>query len=176
MQELADRFGKSVESLVIVGDDVLVNKDSYYTFSKSLIHLFRNIIDHGIETPEERVEIGKPETGRVECEISQHENNKIRIIIRDDGRGIDFDQVRKKAVEKGMHSEKEIFDIPEERLLELVFSTGFSTKESVSSLSGRGIGLASVKDELERLGGEIRVKTEWGKGTEFDMQIPHVEL
>ncbi|MCX7841815.1 MAG: ATP-binding protein [Clostridia bacterium] len=172
IQNIALRLEKAVQSLAVKGDDVFIDKQKYQSFIKSLMHIFRNSIDHGIETPEQRVEIGKSETGKIDCEIKMGNDNSLTIIIRDDGRGIDYERIKKKAVEKGIYTSDSVRNLSSEQVADIIFLDEFSTKDSISIVSGRGVGLSAVRSEVERLGGIIKVKTEPGNGTEFIISIP----
>jgi two-component system chemotaxis sensor kinase CheA len=169
---LAERLEKSLEPMEITGDDIFIDKEGYGRFVKSLTHLFRNMIDHGIETVEERVAAEKSELGKVRCNISRQEEQELRLEISDDGRGIELDKVRSRAVEKGILSSEKASAVSPERLYDLLFLDSFSTRESVTVLSGRGVGLSAVKAETQRLGGKILVDSKPGYGTRFTFILP----
>uniref|UniRef100_I2Q6M3 histidine kinase n=1 Tax=Desulfovibrio sp. U5L TaxID=596152 RepID=I2Q6M3_9BACT len=171
LQALAGRLGKSVEPLCVRGDDVFVEKEIIQKFVKSLVHVIRNMIDHGIETPEERLEAGKREQGRIECAIKQSDN-MVSLSLSDDGRGIDVTKVLRLALAKGLVSPEQGQDMPREDVYGLLFADSFSTKEEVSALSGRGVGLSAVKAEVERLGGSIQVGSTPGQGSTFKFLFP----
>jgi len=171
LQALAGRLGKSVEPLRIGGDDVFVDKAAIQKFVKSLVHVFRNMIDHGIETPEERLEAGKREQGCIECEIKQS-GDAVSVSVSDDGRGIDAAKVLRVAVAKGLLSLEQGQAMSQENVYGLLFLDSFSTKEEVSALSGRGVGLSAVKAEVERLGGSIEVSSKPGQGSKFKFCLP----
>jgi len=160
---LAKRLGKEIEEFRIEGGDFSVNTDVYASFSKTIIHLFRNAIDHGIEYPEDRIKSGKNEAGKVKCEITLNEN-QIVLSISDDGRGIDTKPLVKKAEQLNI-------DIPSNPLM-LIFENTISTKDGISEISGRGIGLGAVKEEIEKLGGSIDVITNISEGTTFKCIVP----
>jgi len=172
LQNLASRLEKNLASMHITGPDIYVDKNTYQQFVKSLVHVFRNIVDHGLEPSDERLEAGKPVDGKLECRLRLVNDTKISLLIRDDGRGMDLDIIRKKAVERNIYSAKKVKHLTEKQLLEIVFLDRFSTKDNVSLVSGRGVGLAAVKSEVLKLGGEISVKTAPGKGTELDILLP----
>ncbi|KHK00201.1 ATP-binding protein [Desulfovibrio sp. TomC] len=171
LQALAGRLGKSVEPLCVSGDDVYVEKETIQKFVKSLVHVIRNMIDHGIETPEERLESGKGEQGRITFVIEQS-GPMVSLGVADDGRGIDVARVRLLAVDKGLVSPEQALTMSEEDVYGLLFADSFSTKEDVSALSGRGVGLSAVKAEVERLGGTIRVSSTPGEGSTFRFLLP----
>ncbi len=171
LQALADRLGKAVEPLRVVGDDVFVDKETVQRFVKSLVHVFRNMIDHGIESPEERLEAGKREQGVVKCKV-RLEGGEVRLGISDDGRGIDAAKVARAAAAKGLVSPGDVAGLPLEKVYALLFEDSFSTKEEVSALSGRGVGLSAVKAEVERLGGTVEVASTPGLGSKFTFRFP----
>ncbi|HXG24653.1 MAG TPA: chemotaxis protein CheA, partial [Chthonomonadales bacterium] len=136
-----------------------------------LIHLLRNSIDHGLETPEERVRAGKPRKGSVWLR-ARHEENFIVIEIEDDGRGIDPNKLRAKAVENGMMTPDTAVRLSDRDALNLIFVSGFSTAEAVSEVSGRGVGMDIVKSNLTQFGALIDVESHVGKGTRFRIKLP----
>ncbi|WP_281886308.1 ATP-binding protein [Paenibacillus sp. YYML68] len=172
---LAERMDKMIEPFAIEGDEVLCDSDRYADFARSLVHVFRNLADHGIEPCDVREALGKPELGRVRCDV-QLDEGVIVLQISDDGRGIDPEQIKAKAVAKGLIADEAAAALADEAVIELLFHEQFSTKDEVSELSGRGIGLAAVKLETERLGGTLDVSSEPGRGTTFVFRIPYVDL
>lgn len=174
IERLAEDLDKAVAELDISGDEVLVNPDEFDDFIHSLVHVFRNIMDHGIEAIEDRMELGKEELGTVRCRVS-HQKNQIMLTISDDGHGIDIQSLRKKAVDIGLYQPDEADALDDEQLIELIFAEQVSSKDSVNELSGRGIGLSAVKQALEKLGGSVKVTTELGVGTEFHFNLPFNE-
>ncbi len=168
---VAGRLGKNIRDFKISGDEVYIDRNIYTRFTKSLVHIFRNIADHGIETPEERMSSGKQEYGEITCLIEKYED-KVVLNIADDGRGIDIDAIRKKALEKGIYTESEINSLSREEIPEIIFLDDFSTKNTVDMLSGRGVGLAAVRSEVEAIGGTIKVETEMGQFTNFKISVP----
>ncbi len=169
---LAERLEKSVGPMQITGDDIFIDKEAYVRFVQVLTHLFRNLIDHGIETVEERVEAEKHESGNVECHISRQGAHELCLAISDDGRGIDLEKVRGRAVQKAILTAERASAMSPEEIYELLFLDSFSTKESVTALSGRGVGLAAVKAETEKLKGRILVDSEPGHGSRFSFILP----
>ena len=136
-----------------------------------LIHLVRNAIDHGIETKEERKKLGKPEKGVISVSVSQV-SNRIFVNVKDDGRGIDYEKIRQKALKLFPEREAELLNADDTDLLQLIFTSGFSTKDELTELSGRGIGLDVVRTEMDKLKGKITVTTELNKGTDFELSLP----
>ncbi|KLO23055.1 hypothetical protein X275_04175 [Marinitoga sp. 1197] len=167
-KELAKKEGKTInEPKLIERDIILVDPEKYFSLIKSLINIFRNIISHGIETPEMRIEKGKDDFGNIEIHLYK-ENNNINIIIKDDGAGIDLDKLKVIAKSKNIKYNNK------EDLLNLIFMEFLTTSEKTTEISGRGIGLSIVKKEVEKLGGKIYVKSEYNKGTSFHIIIPEV--
>lgn len=171
---LSDRLQKPIYPFTIEGGDIQVDTDRYSDFSRSLVHIFRNALDHGIEPMEQRVQCGKNEYGNIKCTI-ELVNGEIVIRISDDGRGIDIERVRYKALEKGIYTAESIAKASKQELLDLIFIDEFSTKEIVNELSGRGVGLSAAKSEIEKLNGRIELHTVENKGTEFRFYIPYYE-
>ncbi|RII35687.1 GAF domain-containing protein [Clostridium chromiireducens] len=164
--KLAQSLDKKLCTLNINGDDIKVNPNIFSPFIKSLIHVFRNAVDHGIETPDERLENGKNELGNIRCTVQDH-NSCISLIIEDDGIGIDTQRIKEKAIDKNLVSNVQATSLTREQLITLIFSDNFSTRDSINELSGRGYGLSAVKTEIEKLGGSINVETSLGHGTKF---------
>lgn len=173
--KLAEKLEKTIYKFKIQGSDIRVNPQKFLAFTKSLVHVFRNAIDHGIESPDTRIEANKDETGKIICSID-YIDEEIRIIIQDDGRGIDIKKVKEKAVRKGIFSREEVENLTQEEILRLVFGDDFSTKEKTSEISGRGYGLSATLKELHRIGGEAEVTTEKGKGTIFTFKFTTKEV
>lgn len=170
IDKLALRLSKQVYPLMIIGDDIIVDGDYYRDFTKSLVHVFRNSLDHGIEEPDVRQSLGKNPAAAIWCRITVTDDH-IRLIIGDDGAGIDLDKVRSKALSHGLISEPTA-NIPEEDLLSLIFTDQFSTREEVTILSGRGVGLPAVRNECEKLNGTMQVVNHLGNGCEFIFELP----
>jgi two-component system chemotaxis sensor kinase CheA len=169
--KLAERMDKTIEPVVIEDDEALIDTEYYHDFAKSLVHVFRNSVDHGIETIEERVIAGKSEVGSIGCKITK-QKEMLQIMIADDGRGIDLEAIRHEAVERVVFSQEESQNLSSEDLLHVIFRDEFSTKEEVTEISGRGVGLASVKAELDRVGGTVEIQTQEGRGTKFIFTLP----
>lgn len=171
---LSDRLQKPIYPFTIEGGDIQVDTDRYSDFSRSLVHIFRNALDHGIEPMEQRAQCGKNEYGNIKCTI-ELVKGEIVICISDDGRGIDIEKVRHKALEKSIYTPEGIAKASKQELLDLIFIDEFSTKEIVNELSGRGVGLSAAKSEIEKLNGRIELHTAENKGTEFRFYIPYYE-
>jgi two-component system chemotaxis sensor kinase CheA len=168
VRDTAAKLGKKV-NLEVEGEETELDRTLLEALSDPLTHLIRNAIDHGIEPPDERRHNGKPETGTIRLSAYQSEG-RIYIEVRDDGRGINTERVRQKAIQLGWISEN---DHPsEETLYEFLFQPGFSTAQQVSDLSGRGVGMDVVKRNVESLGGSISVQSKPGEGTRFLLRVP----
>lgn len=164
--KLAEKLEKNICKLEIYGDDIKVDPYRVSGFIKSIVHVFRNAVDHGIETPEERVQAGKSDFGKITCRVEKTDTS-IKILIEDDGRGIDIRKVKEKTLEKGIISEDKASSLTDDGLVDYIFSNSFSTKDSINELSGRGYGLSAVRREIEKLNGTIQVDTSVGRGTKF---------
>jgi two-component system chemotaxis sensor kinase CheA len=171
---LAERLEKELAPVEVEDSGVRVAPEIYSPFTKSLIHLFRNAVDHGLEGPEERLERGKEEEGHLRCRTFM-DDDRIMVEIDDDGRGLDLEAIRRKAVALGLFTPEQGAALDEGALRLLIFADEFSTKEEVSELSGRGVGLAAVRMETERLGGRIEVDSILGQGTRFRFILPYLE-
>jgi len=168
VRDLARQQGKDIE-LILEGEGTRIDKAIIDEIGEPLVHMIRNSVDHGIETPAVRVARGKTPTGTILLSAMQ-ESNHVLITIMDDGSGIDAAAVRRKAVDGGLLKADET--LPDRELLQLIFSQGFSTAETVSELSGRGVGLDVVLKSIERLNGLVEVETVPGVGTKFIIQLP----
>jgi two-component system chemotaxis sensor kinase CheA len=171
---LAEQLEKELAPVEVEDNGVRVPPEIYNPFTKSLIHLFRNAVDHGIEGPEERLDQGKDEEGHLHCRTFL-EDDRIIVEIDDDGRGLDLEAIRRKGVATGRFSQEQAAGVDEASLRLLIFEDEFSTNEEVSELSGRGVGLAAVRMETERLGGRIEVNSTLGQGTSFRFILPYLE-
>ncbi|TEB11901.1 chemotaxis protein CheA [Pelotomaculum propionicicum] len=169
VRDLAQKANKKV-TLEITGEETEVDKTIIEQISDPLVHLIRNAVDHGIESAEERLAAGKPETGRVSIE-AKHSAGEVWIVVEDDGKGLDRDRIFNKAVEKGL-LRSEDRDLKDEEVFKLIFEPGFSTAEKVSSISGRGVGMDVVKRNIEKLRGKVDVRSRPGSGTMFAVRIP----
>ncbi len=169
VDETSEKLGKKV-NFRIYGDDITLSKDRLSELSDCITHILRNSIDHGVEDPETRKKFGKSEVAILEIECRE-DDNEINLIIRDDGRGINADEVGKRAVRMGKLTENELQMMTEEEKILLIFLPTLSTKNDISSISGRGIGMDVVKDNVERIGGRIEVISERGKGTTMKITL-----
>ena len=169
-RDLARSLGKDVE-LVLVGEETEMDKTMIEDLNDPLVHLVRNAVDHGVETIEKRIAAGKPEKSIVELSARQ-EGDHILIVIKDDGRGMRPDVIRNKAVEKGLITNEIANTLDENQCLELIFLPGFSTKEEISSVSGRGVGMDVVKTNIQKLNGIINIQSEPDRGTVITISLP----
>ncbi|MEN6300058.1 MAG: chemotaxis protein CheA [Anaerolineaceae bacterium] len=170
VRDLSKKAGKEID-LVMRGEDTELDRSVIEEISDPLLHLLRNSVDHGIETPQERRESGKPERGIILL-TARHEQGRIIITVEDNGRGIDIERVKAKAVEKNLMSKAEADILPDQEAIDLIFLSGFSTAKTVSDVSGRGVGMDIVRNNIERLNGSIIVETWPGKGTQFQLVLP----
>ncbi|ARJ65153.1 hypothetical protein WV31_05510 [Magnetospirillum sp. ME-1] len=165
IQDLSARLEKEVAPLVVTGDDIQVDPEVFGHLLRSLGHVFRNAVDHGIESPDSRLSSGKPEVGTITCAI-RHRDGELDIHISDDGAGIDVEMLRRRA------EQVVTADAGQWGLADLVFADGVSVRAAASEMSGRGVGMGAVKATVEDLGGSVRVSTVPGRGTEFLLRIP----
>jgi two-component system chemotaxis sensor kinase CheA len=168
VRDLSRQTGKEIE-LILEGENTRVDKAIIDEIAEPLVHLIRNSVDHGIETPRERIARGKTPTGTILLSATQ-ESNHVLITIMDDGSGIDAAHVRRKAVSRGLLKGDEV--LTEREVVQLIFAQGFSTREAVTEVSGRGVGLDVVLKSIERLNGLVDVETVPGVGTKFIIQLP----
>jgi two-component system chemotaxis sensor kinase CheA len=169
-RDLARSLGKDVE-LVLSGEETEMDKTMIEDLNDPLVHLVRNAVDHGVETIEERIAAGKPEKSQVELSARQ-EGDHILITITDDGKGMRPEVIRSKAIEKGLITPEMANTLDENRCLELIFLPGFSTKDEISSVSGRGVGMDVVKTNIQKLNGTVVIQSEPGKGTTLSISLP----
>lgn len=170
VRQLAKDLNKQIE-LTIHGAETELDRTVIDEIGDPLVHLIRNALDHGIETPEERKQKGKPEKGTLELN-AYHSGNHVFIEISDDGAGINKDKVAKKAVENGVITNDQVSTLSDSQIHQLILESGFSTADKISDISGRGVGLDVVKNTIESLGGSITIESEFGKGSLFSVQLP----
>lgn len=169
-RDLARNLGKDVE-LVLVGEETEIDKTMIEDLSDPIIHLIRNAVDHGVEDPADRAAHGKPTKSVVQLEARQ-EGDHIVILVADDGRGMNAEKLRAKALEKGLISEEEANTLDERQSFGLIFLPGFSTAGQISDVSGRGVGMDVVRTNIRKLNGSIDIRSELGKGTTFVIRLP----
>jgi two-component system, chemotaxis family, sensor kinase CheA len=168
VRDVAAQLGKQVR-IEMAGEETELDKGVVERMSDPLTHLVRNAIDHGIETPEERRRAGKPEEGLLRLE-AYHQGGNVIVAVSDDGRGLDAERIRQKAVERGLIAESAV--LTDEQARNLIFEPGFSTAETVSDVSGRGVGMDVVKRNVQALNGSVAVRTQAGGGTSVSIRLP----
>jgi two-component system, chemotaxis family, sensor kinase CheA len=169
-RDLARQLGKDVE-LELSGEKTEIDKTMIEDLNDPLVHLVRNAVDHGVESPEQRAAVGKPSKSIVQLSARQ-EGDHILITIADDGRGMNPEVLRNKAVQKGLITAEEASALSEDQSLNLVFMPGFSTKDEISSVSGRGVGMDVVNTNIQKLNGSIEIRSVPGKGSMFIIFLP----
>lgn len=170
VRTLAQDLGKKI-NLVMEGKETELDRQVIELIKDPLTHMIRNAADHGIETPEERLKKGKSEAGTIYLSAF-HAGGQIIIDVKDDGRGIDPSIIKKKAIEKGVLSAERAEELSENRIFDLIFAPGFSTSETINTISGRGVGMDVVKNNVEKIGGSAEVSSKPSVGSTFTIKIP----
>lgn len=170
VRDLARSLGKEID-LEMRGENTDLDKNLIEALADPMVHLVRNAVDHGIEDPEERVKLGKPRTGKVLLSAAQ-EGDHILLAIRDDGKGMDAEVLRRKAVDKGMMDREAADRLDDRECFNLIFHPGFSTKSQISDVSGRGVGMDVVKTGINRMNGSVEIDSESGKGSCITIKLP----
>lgn len=170
VRDLCRELGKEVE-LQSSGGEVELDRALLEQLRAPMLHILRNCLDHGIEAPAQRQRLGKTPQGVLQIRVAQV-GDRVRITVADNGAGIDLERVRSVAVEKGILSEEAAQALPDQSVVQLIFHSGLSTRQSVSNVSGRGVGMDVVREVIERLHGEIQVQTRMGEGTTFQLSVP----
>ncbi|WP_028792534.1 chemotaxis protein CheW [Thalassobaculum salexigens] len=170
VRDLAHELNKKIE-LVMQGADTELDRQVLEMIKDPLTHMVRNSADHGVEDPATRLAFGKSETGHVRLN-AYHEGGHIIIEIADDGKGIDPEKIRAKAIEKNVVSSADAANMSDQQILQLIFKAGFSTAEKITSVSGRGVGMDVVKTNIEKIGGTVDLTSQVGKGSVFKIKIP----
>jgi two-component system chemotaxis sensor kinase CheA len=170
VRDISHKLNKEV-NLVLEGEETEADKNIIESLGDPLIHIVRNSLDHGIEAPQVRLAAGKPAAGTLTIRASQ-ESDRVLIEIRDDGKGIDPEVIKRKAYEKGVIDEDHLERITDQEAVNLVFAAGFSTAETISDLSGRGVGMDVVRTAIERVNGTVHLESEKGKGTRIRISLP----
>ena len=154
--------------LFVNGGDIRINTDKIKEFSSSLVHLFRNCMDHGIEMPDKRAESGKEEEGTINITAHLTDDQRLQLVIQDDGGGINVTKIREILTEKEVdHSE-----LSDKQAMMYIFKPDFSTAEQLTELSGRGVGMSAVYQAVKNLNGKIDLESEAGKGSKFIFELP----
>ncbi len=173
VDNLSRKQGKQV-ALVIAQTGAPAYCEPYLPLVSACVHVFRNAVDHGIELPAERIRNKKPTKATIRLSFRQPPKTKARIeiIFEDDGRGVDFEAVRSKAVKNGLFTEPQAASLSVEQLIPVLFKSGFTTRENVTEISGRGVGLDALKYEVDQIGGTLRFESFPGKGTRLTLDLP----
>jgi len=170
-QQLCLSLNKSIYSFEITGDKELYISNNHKSFINSLVHVFRNCCDHGIETSEKRLALNKNEVGQIECSFEEV-NNILTISITDDGQGMDIDGIKSIIIKNNLRTKEDVEMMSTDEIVNYIFNINFTTTNSITQVSGRGVGLATVKTELEKLDGSIQIQTEKNKGSVFIFRLP----
>lgn len=170
VRDLSRELNKNID-LIITGEETEVDKSIVEEIGDPLVHIIRNSCDHGIESPEDRQALGKPAVGTVQLK-AYNEGNHIVIEVSDDGKGLDAQMLKQKAIEKGLISEKEADVMSDKEAFGIIFKPGFSTAKTITNVSGRGVGMDVVKTNIEKLSGIIEIESEKGVGTTQKLKIP----
>ena len=170
VRELAVELGKKID-IVIEGAQTELDRQIIELIRDPLTHMIRNCADHGLESAQARVQAGKPETGTIRVSAT-HEAGQITIEVVDDGRGLDFDAICARALANGVVTEAELATLPRDEVFRFIFAPGFSTARAITSISGRGVGLDVVRDNIQAVGGAVSVSSKPGAGTRFVIRIP----
>lgn len=170
VRDLSAKLNKKID-LMIEGENTELDRSVIEEINDPLIHLIRNSVDHGIESGEERLKAGKPERATIKL-TARHEQGRIILTVEDDGKGIDPEKIRSVAVGKGIISDVDANALSDDEAINLIFSSGFSTARVVNDVSGRGVGLDIVRNNIQRLNGTVMVETEMGKSTRFMVTLP----
>ena len=170
VRDLSRKSGKEVD-LVVEGEETELDKSVVEVIGDPLVHLIRNSVDHGVEHEADRVAIGKPPKGRVVLR-AYHKGNSVAIEVEDDGKGIDPEKMREVAVRKGIMSAEDARQLDDREATELIFAPGFSSAETITDISGRGVGMDVVRTNIKSLKGTVNISTEINKGTRFTLLLP----
>uniref|UniRef100_A9AB17 Chemotaxis protein CheA n=1 Tax=Methanococcus maripaludis (strain C6 / ATCC BAA-1332) TaxID=444158 RepID=A9AB17_METM6 len=170
VRDTAKALGKEID-FEIEGSEIELDRTVLDELAEPLTHLIRNSLDHGIEHSDERIKLGKPEKGILKL-IATRERDRVNIVIKDDGKGIDPQAMREKAFTKGLYTKEEAEKLTDNEAINVIFLPGFSTAEVVSDVSGRGVGMDVVRSKIESLGGSVTVNSEVGNGTEITLHLP----
>ncbi|MBO4400463.1 MAG: chemotaxis protein CheA, partial [Selenomonadaceae bacterium] len=170
VRDVTKELNKEI-NLTIEGEETELDRTVIDEIGDPIMHLLRNSLDHGVEMPDERVAKGKPRVGEVGL-IARHEGNNVVIMVTDDGKGIDPDVIRRKAVEKGLYTQDEVEKLDDADAVRIIFLPGFSTADKISDISGRGVGMDVVRSKIEALSGHVDVETHVNEGSVFKIKLP----
>lgn len=169
VRDLSNDLSKKID-LAMLGADTELDRQVLEVIKDPLTHMVRNSADHGIESPADRKAAGKPEKGTIRLS-AYHEGGSITIEVADDGKGLNLATIRRRAIERGIASEAEVERMSDAQAVKFIFHPGFSTAAAITSVSGRGVGMAVVKTNIELIGGTVDIRSEQGKGTVFTIKI-----
>jgi two-component system chemotaxis sensor kinase CheA len=170
VRDIAARQRKQID-FIVEGKETELDRSVIEEIGDPLLHLIRNGVDHGIEPPEERQAAGKPAAGQLRLS-ARHADSFIVISLEDDGRGINVEAVKRKAVERGVVAQEQVDRMPEAEAVQLIFAPGLSTAETLTDVSGRGVGMDVVRANVEKINGSVEVETRAGLGTRFTVRLP----
>ena len=170
VRDLSRNLGKKID-LLIEGEDVELDKTIIESIGDPLTHLVRNAVDHGIESPEERIAAGKQETGTLRI-TAYHEGGQVMIAIEDDGAGINIDRVKEKVLTMGLRESSALEALSDKEIANLVFLPGMSTAKEITDISGRGVGMDVVHTNISKIGGTVDIDTIPGKGSIITIKLP----
>lgn len=170
VRDLCKQLSKDVQ-VIMEGENTELDKTVLEAISDPMTHIIRNCLDHGIETPEERAQMGKDPKGTIRL-IAEHRGNWIHLDIIDDGKGISRERLKAKALEKELYTEEELEAMSDREVLNIIFHAGFSTKEQVSNVSGRGVGMDVIKSNINKINGTVEMESEEGAGTHLRIKLP----
>ena len=170
VRDVTKELNKEI-NLTIEGEETELDRTVIDEIGDPIMHLLRNSLDHGVEMPDQREAKGKPRVGEVGL-IARHEGNNVVIMVTDDGKGIDADVIRRKAVEKGLYTQEEVNKLDDQDAVRIIFLPGFSTAEKISDISGRGVGMDVVRSKIESLSGHVDVETKVNEGSVFKIKLP----
>jgi len=171
VMQLSERLSKNISPFDITGDNVMIDTTNYQEVFKALVHIFRNSVDHGIETEDERLNKGKDQIGNIQCEVVDLKE-KFQIVISDDGRGINIEALEQKCINEGLYTKEEFGTLTRKQKNELIYKNGITTKEEATYISGRGVGMSAVKQYVNEIDGIIEIESRKDRGTMFTITLP----
>lgn len=170
VRDLSSQLGREIE-LQMQGEHTELDKTIIEAITDPMTHIIRNCCDHGIEMPEDRIAAGKPSKGTIKLS-AEHRGNWIYVDIIDDGKGISKEVLKRKAIEKGLHTEEELEQMDDQQIINIIFHPGFSTKDQASNISGRGVGMDVIKSNIMKINANVELTSEEGKGTHLKIRLP----
>jgi two-component system chemotaxis sensor kinase CheA len=170
VRDLAKELGKEVD-LILEGKETELDRTVIDEIGDPLVHLIRNAVDHGLEMPEERIKNNKSSVGTLKL-IAKHDGNQVTICVEDDGRGLDVERIKQKALAKNFVTQEQLENMDDQSITNMIFEAGFSTADKVTDISGRGVGLDVVKSKIQALSGQVLVETKKEHGSRFVIKLP----